>query len=222
METNSSIADFIAWPKTPRLFRQIIVTEKIDGSNGQVAVHPIDELEAAGLTAGNDFAAICNLNLGVRAGSRTQWINPRKDNFGFAQWVLDHAAELATLGVGRHFGEWWGQGIQRNYGLTERRFSLFNVSRWEEGALSPVTFIKGVEQPRTLLSPRPACCGLVPVIYSGVFDELNIEFCMSELRRRGSFAAPGFKNAEGIVVFHTAANRTFKVLLENDENPKGE
>jgi hypothetical protein len=79
--------------------------------------------------------------------SRSRWITPDDDNFGFAAWVEANRDELLTLGPGRHFGEWWGSGIQRGYGLPkgEKRFSLFNVSRWGES--------------------RPACCHVVPVLY---------------------------------------------------------
>jgi hypothetical protein len=68
------------------------------------------------------------------AGSRSQYITPERDNHGFARWVQDDADELWALGEGRHFGEWWGSGIQRGYGLQkgEKRFSLFNVARWAD------------------------------------------------------------------------------------------
>ncbi len=61
-------------------------------------------------------------------GSRTRWITAQDDNHGFARWVEGNKQELLKLGAGRHFGEWWGSGIQRGYGLQkgEKRFSLFN------------------------------------------------------------------------------------------------
>ena len=104
--------EFVAFPKIPRLVRDIIITEKIDGTNASVYV-------------GEDGQ--------VMAGSRSRWITPTDDNFGFAKWVAANADELRTgLGIGTHYGEWWGAGVQRKYGLTEKRFSLFNVSRWAE------------------------------------------------------------------------------------------
>ena len=114
---------FVEFPKMPRLSREIIVTEKIDGTNAQVYI-------------GDDGT--------ILAGSRTRWITPENDNFGFAAWVRDNTDELLKLGPGSHFGEWWGAGIQRRYGLNEKRFSLFNVARWGE--------------------ERPACCSVVPVL----------------------------------------------------------
>lgn len=108
--------DFQPWPKLHRLFRDITVTEKIDGSNAQVWIS--DDLQT------------------VRAGSRTRWISPSTeenrgaDNFGFARWVEQNREELLKLGPGHHYGEWYGCGIQRHYDLSERRFALFNSRRW--------------------------------------------------------------------------------------------
>ena len=76
--------EFTAFPKMPRLSRDIIITEKLDGTNAQVFV-------------GEDGT--------VLAGSRTRWITPQDDNYGFARWVEDHRDELLTLGPGHHFGE---------------------------------------------------------------------------------------------------------------------
>ena len=198
------LTEFAAYGKTPRLFRDCIITEKLDGSNAQIS---IDEY-------GN-----------VRAGSRTRWCKAwpaSEDNYGFASWCDSNQEELLKLGPGRHFGEWYGRGINRGYGLTSRRFALFNVSRWEDGALSPKTFQRGVEQPRVALSPRPACCEVVPVIFKGLFDTALVQRALMRLEANGSYAAPGYRNPEGVVVFHCAANQVFKVLLENDQNPKGE
>jgi hypothetical protein len=172
--------EFVEFPKMPRLSREIIVTEKIDGTNAQVHI-----------TEGGELFA----------GSRSRWITPEADNFGFARWVADNADALRELGSGSHFGEWWGAGIQRRYGLAEKRFSLFNVDRWGES--------------------RPSCCGVVPVLYRGDFNTDAIEACLADLRENGSRAAPGFMNPEGVVVFHLAGRVGFKKTLHKDEVPKG-
>lgn len=171
--------DFIEFPKMPRLSREIIVTEKIDGTNAQIGITEDGE---------------------IFAGSRSRWLTVDNDNFGFARWVADNEVSLRELGPGRHFGEWWGSGIQRRYGLNEKRFSLFNVGRW------------GVE--------RPACCHVVPVLYRGGFDTTAINGVMDDLRQNGSAAAPGFMNPEGIVIFHVAGNLGFKKTLHKDDLPK--
>jgi len=186
METNNeevtmSDVEFVEFPKMPRLSREIIVTEKIDGTNAQV--HITED--------GRIFA-----------GSRTRWITPEADNFGFAAWVRDNTEDLMTLGPGSHFGEWWGAGIQRRYGLSEKRFSLFNVDRWGE--------------------VRPACCDVVPVLYRGNFCTVAIDNALDHLRVNGSVAAPGFMNPEGVVVFHLAGRVGFKKTIHKDEVPKGQ
>ena len=185
--------DFVEFPKMPRLSREIVVTEKIDGTNAQVAVVELDGYSAPGSVWEGD-------GLAIYAGRRTRWITPEADNFGFAAWVRDNAEELAKLGPGSHFGEWWGAGIQRRYGLSDKRFSLFNVDRWGD--------------------ERPACCSVVPVLYRGDFQTAAIEECLERLRNFGSSAAPGFMNPEGVVVFHLAGRVGFKKTLHKDELPK--
>ena len=175
------------FPKIPRLSRECIVTEKIDGTNGLVFVPESDD------------APIC-------AGSRNRWLESGKqDNFGFAGWVVAHAEELRELGPGLHHGEWWGVGIARGYDLYERRFSLFNVSRWTDDMV------------------RPKCCHVVPIIQTlPRLDSADFEGTIALLREHGSFAAPGFMRPEGIVVFHTQGRVLFKKTLENDEKGKEE
>lgn len=178
----AEVAVFEEWPKIPRLRRTIVVTEKIDGTNAQVHI----------LEDGR-----------VLAGSRNRYVTVDNDNAGFAKWVKAHEEELRSLGPGRHYGEWWGAGIQRRYGLTEKRFSLFNTRRWDMTKTAP-----------------PPCCLIVPQLYIGE-DHGMIDSCLDKLRQNGSVAAPGWMSPEGVVVYHTAAQSMFKVLLENDDKPKG-
>lgn len=217
---NNDLATFQAYPKTPRLFREAIITEKLDGTNAQILVVPRADLTEAQLA--EPFAPFLSVSVEAGdfvmvAGSRSRWVSSGQDNDGFGRWVSDNREELVKLGPGRHFGEWWGQGIQRNYGLKEKRFSLFNVDRWQDGATR--THPNGSVE---ALSPRPKCCDVVPVFWRGVFSEFDVQTALADLRQRGSWAAPGFMNPEGIIVYHTAAQRCFKVLLENDDKPKGE
>ena len=60
----------------------------------------------------------------IHFGSRTRWITAEDDNCGFARWGMEHREELLRLGEGRHFGEWWGAGIQRKYGVADKRFRV--------------------------------------------------------------------------------------------------
>jgi hypothetical protein len=191
--------EFQDFPKMARLARDVIVTEKIDGTNAQVCI-------------GDDGTLL--------AGSRTRWITPADDNFGFAAWVESHREELLTLGPGRHFGEWWGAGIQRRYGLTEKRFSLFNVQRWALHDTAPKTYPTADPRVTRTQDVLPPCCGLVPLLYQGQFDTAAVDECIERLRLTGSLAAPGFMKPEGVVVFHTAGNVGFKKTLEKDDVPK--
>jgi hypothetical protein len=173
------MGEFEAFAKIPRLRRGCVITEKIDGTNAQV-YFPDD---------GGP----------MHVGSRNRWITPDADNFGFARWAFEHEAELRQLGPGRHFGEWWGAGIQRRYGVEDKRFSLFNVGRWAS---------KDAE--------LPSCCLTVPVLYEGEFNDSAVQECLERLRMHGSVAAPGFMQPEGIVVFHTASRTLHKVTLGDD------
>lgn len=108
---------FVEFPKISRFSREVVVTEKLDGTNAQIYIDDKGE--------------------NIYAGSRNKWITPTDDNMGFAKWVLKNREELIKMGPGSHFGEWWGLGIQRGYGQKEKRFSLFNVHRWGPDATRP-------------------------------------------------------------------------------------
>ena len=172
--------EFTEFPKIARLSRECIITEKLDGTNASVFI-------------GEDGEFL--------AGSRTRWITPKEDNHGFARWAEEHKTELLALGPGHHFGEWWGLGIQRSYGLKEKRFSLFNTSRWD-------------------VPERPACCGVVPVLWRGLFSEANWTDIMLGLQANGSRAAPGFMKPEGIVIFHIQGRSLFKKTFDKDDAGK--
>lgn len=173
---------FTPFPKIPRLKRDMVVTEKIDGTNASILI-----------TEDGDFFT----------ASRNRWITPEDDNYGFSRWAHGNKEELMKLGHGHHFGEWWGLGIQRNYGLKEKRFSLFNVARWKDGLPTQ-------------------CVSLVPVLFQGPFSMEKIDTEMLRLEGLGSVAAPGFMRPEGVVVYHVASRQLFKTTIENDDNGKFE
>lgn len=193
--------EFMPFPKMARLSRECLITEKIDGTNAQICITEDDQF----LT-----------------GSRTRWITPEQDNYGFARWAQEHKEELLTLGVGSHFGEWWGNGCQRGYGLPkgEKRFSLFNVERFVLNGEKPKLLHTHKEKGEVWQIILPPCCSLVPLLYRGIFTTNECEFQLDCLRVNGSFASPGFMNPEGIVVYHIAAKVGFKKTIEKDEQPK--
>lgn len=175
--------EFHEFVKIPRLYRECTITEKIDGMNACILI-------------GSDGEFL--------TGTRSRWITPETDNFGFSKWAHKHRAELAVgLGVGLHYGEWWGAGIQRRYGLDHKRFSLFNTHLWNDDAV------------------RPPCCHVVPTLYRGLFTTSQVEGEMQSLATLGSKAAPGFMKPEGVVVWHDAAQAYFKTTIEKDAEWKG-
>jgi hypothetical protein len=219
--------EFRSYPKTPRLSRDMVITEKIDGTNSGIhvvlAAEVLPEVDrATAIFSSPDalveylrihkpefqYVTVDNVHYAVAAQSRNRLIFPGKttDNYGFAGWVYDNAEMLArTLGPGLHFGEWWGQGIARRYDMDRKVFSLFNVNRW--GDLE-------VDSPSPQLS-------VVPTLYEGPFSTETVDMVANLLQDKGSVASRGFMKPEGLIVFHKAAGQVFKKTLENDEEPKG-
>jgi len=198
--------DFIKFSKIPRYSRDCIITEKIDGTNAQILIQLLnDKTTVMDSFKEREWPIIKEgrFYFGITPGSRNRWITPKKDNYNFAQWVWDNQTSLFDLGPGRHFGEWWGSGIQRRYGLEEKRFSLFNVGKWNE-------------------ENCPSCCHVVPVLCEGVFHTTTIESILHDLEAKGSQASPGFMDPEGIVIFHSASGNLFKKTIKDDEKPKGQ
>lgn len=190
---------FREWPKIARWNREVIITEKIDGTNACVIVTEDGR---------------------VAAQSRSKVITSETDNHGFARWVDEWTVTLAShLGPGYHFGEWYGSGIQKRagYGLTNgvKKFALFNVARW-----APV-----LEDDPTLY--ETVGLDTVPVLWEGKATKLEsgVQWSMDALRSEGSFVASAKGNPdvkpEGIVIFHVAANTAFKMTLEKDDEWKG-
>ena len=219
--------EFRGWPKIARLFRDCVITEKIDGTNAAIGIQEFPFGWHAGGVDGDgvshEVPEGALLLLGpenpdngwglpdheylVYAQSRKRVITPDADNHGFARWVWGNAEGLVqALGEGLHFGEWWGSGIQRGYGLRngEKRFSLFNTARWHD--IDELSKVPGL--------------GAVPVLYDGLFSTGAVDHAKGDLRTYGSSASPGFMNPEGVVVYHSASNMMFKSTLENDEVPK--
>jgi hypothetical protein len=228
--------EFRGFGKIARLNREIIITEKIDGTQGAIGI----VTEAVPGDEGG------KARIRVYAQSHTRLLSPFNDNMGFAAWVeANWDTLISTLGPGLHFGEWWGRGIQRGYGLSEKRFSLFDVEKWDEKA-------KG-HGALDLANARLNGCSIhcVPVLWRGPWlspgvvgfcddaDPKNEDgtpkwsvepgnprqrytpnFALEWLAREGSQAAPGYMNPEGIVIYHKASQTYFKATIKGDEKPK--
>jgi len=213
--------EFKEWPKTPRLLRNITITEKIDGTNAAIGIVPISSvyhsypgdiekprLEDITILEGSVFAKVESGGeiYGVYAQSRSRLITPGKstDNYGFAGWVQANAEELVrVLGEGLHYGEWWGAGVQRKYGISDKWFSLFNTARYAE-------------------LDTPINLSVVPVLYEGPNDTAAIEAALCSLRVNGSVASPGFMNPEGVCVYQAASRQVSKVTLDHNDAGKWE
>lgn len=206
-----------------RLFREITITEKIDGTNGLISIEkfPFGTFAEPGLAYyakrhGNllltshelDESGMPISDIFVRVGSRNRWLTPDSDNFGFARWVWDNVHTLVEiLGEGKHYGEWWGSGIQRNYGQRDKHFSLFNTKRWSD----EIHVDGNVEFPNLRV---------VPILYAGEFKTAEVDYYLEYLKKFGSSAVPDWPTPEGVVIWHSAAQQYFKATIENDEKPK--
>ena len=231
------MVEFTPWGKTPRLSSPYIITEKIDGTNSAVVIEkegwgyspacddPNLVAQIAGSELGEDGFPMVQWN--VYAQSRNRFITPQSDNFGFAAWVRENAEELVEiLGPGRHFGEYWGNGIQRGYGLPrgERRFSLFNVTRHNPlGSMADLeAYFAAPFAGREPLFPDLPELSTVPVISAVEGDRSlramshMVDRALVKLSLAGSFAAE-FDRPEGIVLFHSRSNQPFKAFCDDAE-----
>jgi hypothetical protein len=159
--------DFKPFPKIERLTKASMnITQKIHGTNAQVFIWA------------DDYGV-----LQLKCGSRTRWITPEDDNYGFAAFVDQHRQEfIDRLGVGQHFGEWAGLGINSGEGLNKKVFVLFDFWKYLPERVLP-----------------PGCC-VVPVLYQGAYSSATIDDVMNILKKNGSMLSPGFMRPEGVVI----------------------
>lgn len=224
---------FVPFPKIGRWANnKIAITEKIDGTNGVIdicwepsgvdstalAAWGADEVAAFGIESPSEPSLV----LVLRAGSRNRWITTGSDNYGFARWVFENRMNLVRLGPGTHYGEWWGSGIQRGYGLEpgDKRFSLFNVGRWVDTPNG--VYDKGNPDPDKQPINAPGL-GVVPTLYYGGLRDPSGRCMIEEVMRRvqfgGSEAARGFPDPEGVMVYFEALKTYSKAPF--DPSPKG-
>lgn len=192
-----AMPEFVKWPSIQRLSSETCwITEKIDGTNGVIMI-PEDPSKP------------------VLAGSRERWLTnedgspPEKgrDNFGFGAWVHERSDSLRRLGPGVHYGEFHGAGIQRKYGLTDRRWASFEYWRTDIDI--------------------PGVC-VVPLLFEGcpdmTLDGIPVtawDIHVAKLRGEGSVLYPGFMSPEGVVITFKNMNAAkFKRLCENDKIAK--
>jgi hypothetical protein len=204
-EKEDTFGQFKGWGSTTRENKNKTITEKIDGTN----------------------ACIVAQNGKVSAQSRKRIITPDDDNFGFARWVYDNAgALLDTLGYGYHYGEWFGEGIQKNpLGIEGKRFALFHPTKYNQSNGYDLSRVDGLET--------------VPLLHHGQCDVWTIPDIMSDLSDYGSkvvgaarreyvsnviqgFSYERAVDAEGIIIWNNETQTRTKMLLENDAFHKWE
>lgn len=184
----------------------------VDGTNACVI---IDSLASADDAMYKDQAVavvqVGEFPLYVFAQSRNNLITPAKDNARFAGWVAKNAEQLVEiLGKGYHFGEWCGARIQRGYGLTTKKFALFDTKRWGALAGHPDGGLLG------------GALTVVPVLAEGYMPDPGAVAlaCMEDMKANGSRFAPGFMDPEGVVMRHGPSGTVFKKTYDYDEQGK--
>lgn len=173
--------DFKSFSKIESIQKsRMIITQKIHGTNAQIYIYEKD-----------------NLEIDLKVGSRSRWLSEGDDNYGFFKFVHQHKQEfIQKLGIGRHFGEWCGLGINSGEGLNKKILCLFNSIRWTIDELPPNTVT-------------------VPILYYGLFSQEAINRVMDDLRERGSMLCPGFMKPEGIVI--QIGTQLFKNVFKPEE-----
>ncbi len=194
------LAPFEGFKKIPRLHGDVHVTEKLDGTNACFELAQTDAGYVVGACSRNRRLFELALGFDGLPTSAPVW-DGKGDNAGFGAWVLANLDGLRRLGYGRHFGEWYGKGIQRGYGLDEKRFCLFRAPKAGVPEGCPVTVVPELD-------------------VWGEFDTGRLALLMAELKLNGSQAVPGFMDPEGIVVFHARSGQLCKYTYE--AGPKGQ
>lgn len=180
--------EFKAFPDIKKLSSaQFSITQKIHGTNAHVLIIPlpdnVEETEDWMRNGNYNSIEVNGKHFAIFAGSRTRYIVPGDDNYGFAAFVYANKQEfIEKLGPGRHDGEWAGLGINSGEGLATKTFVLFDFWKYPPER------------------PLPPQCTVVPVLYAGKFDLAEVDKAMEDLKTNGSKLCPGFMRPEGVVV----------------------
>ncbi len=175
---NKTENEFKRWSSIEKFEQMVTITEKVHGSNAQIYITDTE----------------------VRCASRERWLDRVADNFGFCNHVLANEEEVRTLlGPGRHYGEWYGAGINSTYDLKGKRFALFDT-RFADP------------------QPRPSWCDVVPILYRGIFSQEAVNEALAKLKKDGSVISPGFMRPEGVVIRFERSGVFMKKVFEAEES----
>lgn len=169
--------EFKPWDKIARGKDQhITITEKLNGTNACVIIKE-------------------NKVVGVQ--SRTRLITPETDNYGFAQWVYDNKNALEQLGDGYHYGEWYGEGIQKNpHRKNGKHLALFNTFRFHED--NPLPENLNIE--------------IVPILYTGPQQDITVDTVMETLK---ILALEAEYIPEGVIIYYHNTRTLEKYTFKN-------
>lgn len=164
--------EFKPWEKIPRENPfTVTISEKINGTNACIIIQD-DEI--------------------IGTQSRKRLITPDDDNYGFAKWVEENHDELLKLGDGYHYGEWAGEGIQKNpLKLEGKHFFLFNTFRWNPNNPN-----------------RPECCDVVPVLFQGELEPGTIPSLLEAMKESSV-------EREGVVAYYHAFRKYTKHTIKS-------
>lgn len=192
---------FEPFPKIGRLRRSCTITEKLDGTNAQLVFDACGNM-LVGSRKREIFPEGTVLDQPTPCGI-TKY-KKGTDNFAFAQWAYFNRDVLFEfLGEGRHYGEWYGRGIQRGYCMERKEFALFNTARFGPGRQEIPDHLQSVG------------LTVVPVLYEGEFNSDTIEDVMCELK--GNSYIDGYNDPEGIIIYHHGTRTYSKVTYDFDD-----
>lgn len=216
------MTEFVKFPKLSRVNNQeVTITEKVDGTNACIAILPTemhydDRPPDPNVLWEGNHSIFDGDRVSVFAQSRKRFITPEQDNYNFAKFVQNNAPRLVeALGMGRHFGEWAGTGIQRGYAI-EKTFFLFDPWRYDQDSINDHNLANE--------STDDPYLDTVPVLWQGKVLNLTegIDISIGKLLTEGSHV--GYATPEGLVV-RAGAQVMWKLILEPDgsisETPKG-
>lgn len=227
-DDEDTFGQFKSWGSTPRFHKGLHITEKINGTNAGVSVQGFSKGEGKFDPVNGRFVEGETMDYVVRAQSRKRLITPDSDNFGFAAWVWENAEGLANLlGFGYHYGEWYGEGIQKNpLAVQGRRWALFNTWHW--GSKPNLERLQAANIPGLTL---------VPVLHDeqrdGPADYKTIPNLLVDLewgsKADGYMTLPNahkmdfhVEGPEGIIVWQRETQQRYKILLREDDKHKWE
>lgn len=232
-DNEDTFGQFKSWGSTPRFHKGLHITEKINGTNAGVSIqgfsyghHVRNEIPSDAILVVDDEK---NVEYLVRAQSRKRIITPGDDNFGFAAWVWDNAEGLANLlGFGYHYGEWYGEGIQKNpLAVKGRWWALFNTWHWgrkenlerlEAAGIPGLTTVPVLHDEQT---HGPADYNTIPdaLEYLAVFGSRAKGYMTVPNAHKMDFHVEG---PEGIIVWQRETQQRYKILLREDDKHKWE